>query len=259
MRRQVEVMGKQRHLGSWKPDRPDHRDKLMTVSWMARMKLPAKVSLKGQPGLKIEDQADIGSCTCNSGTTADEFALRKQGVDVQLSRLWAYAEVRKLEGTPLSEDSGAEIRDVMKVLSKQGCPLEKSWPYNLAKWTVSPPAALEEEAAKHKVLMYFRCPTLSSIKASLAQGFPVVGRFSVPENMMSDECAKTGIVKSPATKEGWEGGHAVLFTGYDNATKLLQFQNSWSEAWGDSGYGYLPFEFISNGWADDFWTIRRTS
>lgn len=259
MPRHVEIAGRKRHLGSWKRDRPDHRDKMMSVSWMARLKMPSKASLKGQPGMKIEDQADIGSCTCNSGTTGDEFALKKEGIDVQLSRLWAYAEVRKLEGTPLSEDSGAEIRDVMKVLSKQGCPSEKSYPYDLSKWTHDPPAALAVEAAKHKVLMYYRCPTLSSIKASIAQGFPVVGGFSVPENMMSEECAKTGVVKVPAPKEGWEGGHAVLFTGYDNSKRLLQFQNSWSEAWGDGGYGYLPYDYVSNGWADDFWTIRRTS
>jgi C1A family cysteine protease len=145
----------------------------------------------------------------------------------------------------------------MIVLSKQGCPLEKYWPYDLAKWTAEPPASVDAKAAEYRVAMYFRCPTLSSIKHSISQGFPVVGGFVVPENMFTEECAKTGVVKVPSLKEGWEGGHAVLFTGYDNATGLLEFQNSWSEAWGDKGYGYLPYEYVTKGWADDFWTIRR--
>lgn len=251
-----DVAGKPRHLNGWRRDSVDARDKMYAVSFLNRLALPAKASLRGMPGMKIEDQSSIGSCTCNSGTTGYEFVLKKAGVDIQLSRLYAYARVRQFEGTPLSEDSGAMIRDVMKVLAKWGCCSEKTWPYDLQKWSVDPPPECDTEAANHKATFYYRCPTLATVKASIAQGFPVVGGFDVPENMMSQECARTGIVKF-APEEESQGGHAVLFVGYDDSTKLLCFQNSWSEGWGDSGYGYLPYVFMTNGYADDFWTIRR--
>jgi len=258
MIRSREIAGKARNVCGWKRGQADARDKMMAVSWFAGLQLPAKFSLKGQAGLKVEDQGDIGSCTCNSGTTALEFALLKDKVDVQLSRLYAYARVRELEGTPLTEDSGAEIRNVMKVLAKHGAALEALWPYGDTRWQRTPPAEIDLEAAKHKATLYLRCGTLRTIKASIARGFPVVGGFQVPANMMSEECAKTGVVKF-ITTEGWEGGHAVLFTGYDNAKKQLQFLNSWSADWGDGGYGYLDEQFVEKGYADDFWTIRRGS
>lgn len=255
MKRLHDIAGKPRHLHGWKRGRVDERDLLMKAPLLARLRLPSSVDLRTQKLIKIEDQGDIGSCTCNSSTTALEWALRKAGIDVQLSRLYAYARVRELEGTPLAEDSGAEIRDVMKVLAKWGCPAESLWPYDLHKWTIDPPPAIDVEAAKHKLTMYYRCPTLATIKASLAQGFPVAGGFTVPSNMMSDECAKTGVVKFDPTTN--EGGHAVCFVGYDDAKKWLIAANSWGEGWGDRGYFYLPFEFVTKGYASDFWTLRR--
>lgn len=263
MERHHVIAGKQRHLSGWKKDRVDHRDKQMAVSFLAGLTLARLVSMKGQMGLRVEDQEVIGSCTCNSGTSLLEYVEVKEKLPIiQLSRLWAYAKVREMEGTPLAEDSGAEIRDVVKLLATLGCPIENLWPYDTSKFALRPPDALLPEAAKHKALLYYRCgsavkASLLAIRASLAQGFPVVGGFSVPDNMMSSECASTGVVKFPSADEGFVGGHAVLFTGYDDNKKLLQFMNSWSTGWGDGGYGYLPYAFVTSGLADDFWTIRR--
>jgi C1A family cysteine protease len=56
------------------------------------------------------------------------------------------------------------------------------------------------------------------------------------------------------------GGHAVLAVGYDHARRLITFRNSWGAAWGDGGYGYLPYAFFTSPsltW--DFWTMRRVS
>lgn len=252
------VSGKRRHLHGWKRGKVDKRDKLL-YSIQAPGYLPPHESLKGQPGLKVEDQGDIGSCTCNSSTSAMEFTQKKErGVDLQLSRLFAYDKVREYEGTPLTEDSGAEIRDVMKILSNVGTPLESQYPYDLSKWNVDPPASLNAEAAKNRIALYYRCPSPLTIKASIAQGFPVVGGFQVPESMMSNEVARTGIVKFDAAEQ-IVGGHAVLFTGYDDEKRMLQFMNSWSDAWGDGGYGYLDYAFLEHGYADDFFTVRRAA
>ena len=40
------------------------------------------------------------------------------------------------------------------------------------------------------------------------------------------------------------GGHAICVVGYDDDTQLFKFKNSWSNSWGDNGYGYLPYEFM---------------
>lgn len=256
-----EIAGRPRHVTGWRRGPKDGRDKLYSVSWLDRIGMPSVVSLRGKPGLTVENQESIGSCTCNAGSSALEFVTARQSGSTppQLSRLWLYAKVREFEGTPLGEDSGAFVRDVMKVLAKFGCPEERLWPYLVGKYADMPPSFLDGEAAKHKVALYYRCPTLGTIRASIAQGFPVVGGFDCPENLFSAECARTGVVKFPAADEGFEGGHAVLFTGYDDKLSLLEFMNSWGEGWGDFGFGRLPYDFVRKCLADDFFTERRAA
>ena len=41
-------------------------------------------------------------------------------------------------------------------------------------------------------------------------------------------------------------GHAVLLTGYDSERRVFFFKNSWSEKWGDNGYGEIGFDYINN-------------
>ena len=51
-----------------------------------------------------------------------------------------------------------------------------------------------------------------------------------------------------------------LRDGYRHATRQFIFRNSWGSAWGDQGYGYLPYAFFASPaltW--DFWTMRRVS
>jgi C1A family cysteine protease len=40
-------------------------------------------------------------------------------------------------------------------------------------------------------------------------------------------------------------------------TRQIKVRNSWGSAWGDKGYFYMPFDFISDAnQADDFWTVK---
>ena len=175
----------------------------------------------------------------------------------QLSRLFLYYATRVWVGLcDASEDSGAQIRDVMKALAKYGTCFESTWEYDPAKFSTEPSQVAKDEAAKHTIVNYFRCGTLQGVRQSLAAGYPVVGGFSVPASMMSDETAQSGIVKYPGPNEELVGGHAILFMGHNDTSRMLTFENSWGEGWGDKGYGYLPYEYVTNGMADDFWTIR---
>jgi len=68
---------------------------------------------------------------------------------------------------------------------------------------------------------------------------------------------KTGLVPVPKLYENFLGGHAVMACGYDDSINCFIVRNSWGIEWGDEGYFYLPYEFITNpNLSDDFWTLK---
>jgi len=77
------------------------------------------------------------------------------------------------------------------------------------------------------------------------------------------------LIPYPSPGEKRHGGHAVLAVGYDNAIKIknaedgretkgaLLIKNSWGTSWGDRGYGWLPYEYVLNGLAVDWWSLLK--
>ena len=249
-----------RNLNGWKPERVDHRDRLLSLAPATQLPRMVDLSPRCPP---VEDQGPIGSCTAHAGTSAMEFVGGlgpEREAFLNLSRLFLYAETRLLEGTPLDNDAGATIRGTVKALAKHGCPPEALWPYLTTKFSVLPPRSVAEAATQHRALEYFACPSINEVKASLAAGFPVLYGFSVPEHMMSERVTVTGRIDVPGPKEPIVGGHAVLAVGYNDDTGELKFMNSWGAGWGSHGFGYMPFEYFyvteTGALADDAWTIR---
>ncbi len=245
------------HVFGWKRDTPDPRDQKYAAPFWKKLFLPAKADLRSFCS-RVEQQGDIGSCTANASTSAVEFLYKKSGrPQPELSRLFLYYATRVwvADEAPTTDD-GAMIRNVVKALAKYGVCYESTWAYASPRYALEPSPAAKAEAEQHQILGYYRCPSLRYIKACLAEGYPCVGGFSVPESIDSEKTTKTGVLTYPPPQENFVGGHAVLFVGYDDKTQLLTFQNSWGTWWGDKGYGYLPYAFVTDGLAADFWTIR---
>jgi C1A family cysteine protease len=94
---------------------------------------------------------------------------------------------------------------------------------------------------------------------ALAEGFPFIFGFSVYDSFESQEVSRTGIVPLPRDSESFLGGHAVLAVGYDQIKRHFIVRNSWGE-WGDKGYCYMPFSYLTNpGLASDFWVIHTAN
>lgn len=242
----------------WVPDLPDQRDLRYAAPRRILAKLPARCDLR--PACPaVLDQGELGSCTANAIASAHRYDQMRQAVAGHFlpSRLFIYYNERSLEGT-VKEDAGAQIRDGIKTLAKQGACPESLWPYDIAKFAKRPPRAAYREAEKHQAILYQRLtPTLRQLKGCLAEGYPFVFGFSVYESFESAAVARTGKAPLPGKNERSIGGHAVLATGYDDRRQRFIIMNSWGAGWGDKGYFTLPYAYLtSDGLADDFWTVR---
>jgi C1A family cysteine protease len=267
----------------WLPPMPDLRDysvehpeiKKMgkSLGLMAGNPLPASIDLRPFCS-PIENQGNLGSCSAHAGIGIIEYLERRAfGNYIEGSRLFLYKTTRDL--MQVSGDTGAWLRNVMDALCLCGVPDERYWPYVIANFDNEPTAFVYAVADNYEALKYFChdpqganiAPTaiLDSVKQYLAAGIPsMFGFWGFPS---FNNTNVVGGIPYPCAGEKAIWGHAIVAVGYDDSKKIkntkcntettgaLLIRNSWGASWGDKGYGWLPYDYVLNKLAMDFWSI----
>ena len=278
----------------WLPDYPDFRDytdRTSSVDALLRPERLRRVAVKGK-SLKqqalpprvdlrewcspVEDQRNLGSCTAHAGVGLIEYYERKCfGRHIDASRLFLYKVTRNL--MKMKGDTGAYLRTTMGAMVLFGVPPESYWPYtdDPNKFDLEPPAFCYAFAQNFQTIVYFRHDppgtrfeeVLNRVKEYLAAGHPAMFGFTVYDSI--EQAEKDGRIPFPSIRERILGGHAVVAVGYDDEMKIrnrydrrettgaLLIRNSWGKGWGDGGYGWLPYNYVLTGLAEDFWSVLK--
>lgn len=193
--------------------------------------------------LAVRNSGQEGSTVGFAVAAALEYQIKKTlNQQVRISPRYIYYFARLREGTTAT-DSGAMISDAIRVIAERGAVAESAWPYRSGEYAQSPPDL--KNARYYKIQRSSSLISLSQIKEALRSNGPVVAGISVFSSFESSAVTKTGMVPMPSKGEAIIGGHAICLVGYDDDRQLLKFLNQWGETWGDRGYGYLPYAYIS--------------
>ena len=245
------------HHGGWLPDVPDFQDFQFVPKAAPTAVLPTVQDFRPllQP---IDDQNGYGSCVAHSTQAALRFEHMRQGLgDTQFSRAFIYYMARTIDGS-VHEDSGTSNRAGMKSVAKYGACPETEWLYTESHIYKRPTTLVRRDALQDKVLKYYRLSSTSlDLQRACLQEYPFVFGVSVFESFESPTASATGVIPMPKKGEQLLGGHSMLAVGYDDTNQWFIIRNSWGPDWGDSGYGYLPYSYMTNrGLASDFWVLQ---
>jgi len=283
-----------KHALGWIPDYPDFRDyteeteevrEILRTTGLTFRSAAKKLRPPKTPAASadlrewcspVEDQGRLGSCTAQAGAGIIEYYERKSfRRHIDASRLFLYKVTRNL--MKMRGDTGAYLRSTIGAMVLFGVPPEEYWPYadGPDDFDREPPAFCYSFAQNYKTLKYYRhdppsaAPQdiLNRLKTYLAAGHPAMFGFTVYSSI--EQASGTGRIPFPSPRDKIEGGHAVVAVGYDDKMKIknryegeetvgaLLIRNSWGQDWGEAGYGWLPYDYLRKGLAEDFWSVLK--
>ena len=213
---------------------------------------------------QVYSQGSLNSCTANAVCAAYQLDLKKQAeadsdyTDFDPSRLFLYYNTRARKNQA-KKNAGASLRDTIKALNTCGVCEESDWPYDTNKFRKKPTHQCYSDAEGNDLRHYKRLnhTDIHQLRACLKEKNPFVFGFEVYRSF--HEAEEDGEMPMPTDRELRRdplGEHAVVAVGYDDEEQQVTVLNSWGEDWGDEGYFYMPYDFITDSdFCFDFWKI----
>lgn len=228
------------------------------------------------------DQGRRGTCIAFSTTAGVEAFDKRLDLSEQHS-FWQMREKGGNKATCLSvkydaanpklcQDRGcygANMQTAVSILQSTGLVAEKDWAYDTTDntgagvnchesitWASKLPAGLSSKktvklgrvewlAGKGGYPREKRVDDPMVLMAILAQGYAVNIAIGVAgTGWRSGELIDVELDATTKKPVEIRGGHGLLLVGYDYDKKAFKFKNSWGSSWGQSGFGWLTFDYL---------------
>jgi C1A family cysteine protease len=249
-------------------------DVAQILNWLRQKSLPAATHLDRidlreffeERSWQVQDQQAYNTSSVFASLGLIEFFQRiAHDRDLDVSHAFVYSMARRITGA--QGDCGTTLRNCFKAIKRFGIPPARYWPYDQEHFVKEPlDPFLFSFANGYADMHYFQVAsrrasakkTCRAVKSMLAAGFAVAGGFAMPSRLPND-----GDVPFWPGMDEIAGGQAVVFVGYDDRRRIgaqtgaLLFRSSLGSSWGIDGFGWLPYEYVWQRLAGDFWSVLR--
>ncbi|MDD4801577.1 MAG: C1 family peptidase [Syntrophomonas sp.] len=257
LRRFMENLPKEynNHPLNYIPSPYDPRDYIYT-KLMGSFAQEPPVSIDYRPNLPVVfDQEQRGSCVaCASVWTIKAYQEIKQGdyPNEGLSAAFLYSLCKQNDGLPSEE--GTHPKTALQLLQKYGVCPETIMPYStLTNLPIPQVPSISDNALNAGTI--FRIKTYAQLCSSydlqrdhvldaMRQALKREGPFMIAL-LVCDNFEPDKNYFLPLPDGAVRGGHAVGIVGDLPNKGCFILRNSWGTNWGDNGYAYLPYEWIT--------------
>ena len=200
----------------------------------------------------IKNQGTQGACLAFALSSILEYLQRVRiPGKADFSEAFLYYEARKKAGQE-DEDNGSYFVYAIECLKNEGICHENFMPYNEYDHTTPPSEKAFDDALQYRVTTVNTVnQELKDLKSALYNGYPIVISVAMFSSFGN---GKNGVIPMPSKGDyqnyQYSGQshlfHAMVIVGYDDNRKLFIVRNSWGESFGDNGYCYLPYDYITD-------------
>jgi C1A family cysteine protease len=193
---------------------------------------------------KIKDQNGSGSCVSQATSYYAEV------LNAIETKSWVELSPKFLYSQCFIPPMGSYTKDNMSLMCNYGiCPETYLPSYPATEADMERKSDITEAALQDaltytaKSYLTWNNRSIDMFKKAIYQG-----NGCVAIAMGNNELWKTGDIGLPKSADEFSWSHGIYLVGWSDEKKAFHFINSWSESWGENGYGWLPYDYITNGY-----------
>ena len=138
------------------------------------------------------------------------------------------------------------VTTVLNLLKIQGACRWSLMPYLPNASSIPPNSTQINDAKNFRISGYGTVVcTVNAIKSQLNCGYPIVVAGPVSSQFMN---LTSGVILK--NRVGNVGNHCYCVVGYDDSKNAFKVMNSFGTNWGNSGYGWIDYGYISQWWSE---------